>query len=558
MKRNLGPEWLKNAIFYQIYPSSFYDSNGDGMGDLAGIIAKLDILVELGVNAIWLNPCFQSPFGDGGYDVADYRRVDARFGTDADLEHLFRAARERGLKVCLDMVAGHTSVEHHWFQMSSRPEKNAYSNYYIWNEDWLAPTDGLPMISGIAARNGSFMINYFAMQPALNYGFADPDPRYPWQLPVDHPDVLKVREELKNNFRYWLDRGADGFRVDMACSLVKRDPRHRATMALWREVRAMFDDEYPEAALISEWTYAPQALKAGFHCDFMLHCGTPAYTSLLRCEPERDIFHAVDKKLFYENDGHDYRLKNPHSYFDPAGLGDAKVFFDIYEDHYRRTRNYGYISLPTGNHDMPRFSDGRDERDLKVFFTFLLTMPGVPFIYYGDEIGMRNLKHLPSREGGFTRTQARTPMQWDDSGNAGFSTAPADRLYLPVDSDLRRPTVAEQRGRPDSLWNQVRCLAALRHSARALGADGGFELLLADYPLVYVRRYGAERFLVVIQPARKAWTCTLAVPADWGALESVYDGGARGGLTARSLVLEGAGTDAGVWRVRPARKIPKS
>ncbi len=546
----LGPEWLKSAVFYQIYPTSFYDANGDGMGDLPGIIAKLDYLVELGVNAVWLSPCFRSGFGDGGYDVSDYRHVAERFGCDEDLDRLFMEAKKRGIRICLDMVAGHTSLEHAWFKASSRPEKNEYSNYYIWNNSWLDSNGGLPMISGTTDRDGSFMVNYFAMQPALNYGFAKPDPKHPWQLPVDHPDVLRVREELKNNMRYWLDRGADGFRVDMAPSLVKNDPGKRATMALWREVRAMFDAEYPEAVLISEWTYAPQALKAGFHCDFMLHCGTPAYTSLFRNEPKRDIFIPVDKKLFYENDGNDYRLKNHCSYFDAAGKGDAKSFFNIYMDHYRRTCRDGYISLPTGDHDMPRLSDFRDERDLAVAFAFLLTMPGVPFIYYGDEIGMRNLTRLTSKEGGFTRTQARTPMQWSDAANAGFSTAAKEKLYLPVDEQPGRPTVAEQQGREDSLWQRVRALLRLRRSTAALGADGKLELLLADYPMVYVRGKGRERYLVAIQPARRAWKKTLELPFAAKTLECVYDGGARSELRGKRVTLSGPGTAAAVWRIK--------
>ncbi len=270
------PSWLANAVFYEIYPQSFYDTNGDGIGDLPGVIEKLDYIAELGCTAIWLNPCFVSPFGDAGYDVADFYRVAPRYGTNDDLVHLFREAHRRGIKVCLDLVAGHTSAEHPWFKESCRHERNKYSNWYVWTDSiWDKGTPDMPMINGFAQRDGNFLANFFYFQPALNYGFAQPDPARPWQLPVDHPDVCAVREELKKIIRYWLDLGADGFRVDMAMSLVKKDPGLVETMKLWREVREMFDRDYPNAALMSEWSNPEKAILAGFHVDFMLAFGTP-------------------------------------------------------------------------------------------------------------------------------------------------------------------------------------------------------------------------------------------------------------------------------------------
>lgn len=503
--KNLGPAWLKNAVFYHIYPSSYCDSNGDGMGDLPGIISKLDYIASLGINAIWLSPCFCSAFHDGGYDISDYRHVDPRFGTDADLDKLFAEAHKRGIKVCLDMVAGHTSLEHPWFKASASATPNPYWNYYIWTDDWMRPTYDMKMEAGFGDRNGCFLINYFSVQPALNYGFAKVDPRCPWQLPVNHPDVLKVRQELKDTMRYYLDRGADGFRCDMACSLVKNDPGKKETIKLWQEIRAMFDQDYPEAVLISEWSYAPQALKAGFHCDLMIHCGTPAYTTLFRNEEKRDLFNKFVREWFFEKDGHDYSVSNRNSYFDAAGLGTPKQFFDIYLEQLKKTHNLGYISLPSGSHDIPRISDFRDDTDLAVVFAFLLTLPGVPFIYYGDEIGMKNLKGLPSKEGSYTRSCCRTPMQWDKSKNAGFSSAPAKDLYFPIDPDKNRPTVAAQQKQKDSLWHTVQALIALKKQHPALQADANMELLLADYPLVYTRSLGKEKLLVVIQPAERPW-----------------------------------------------------
>lgn len=550
MRNRKGPAWLKNAVFYQIYPSSFCDSNGDGMGDIRGIISKLDYLAELGINALWLSPCFKSPFCDGGYDVSDYRQVDERFGSNEDLEDLFRQAGQRGIKVCLDMVAGHTSIEHEWFKASCRPEKNEYSNYYIWNDSWTGSTGGVNMINGTTQRDGCFAVNYFAMQPALNYGFANPDPKQPWQLPTDHPDVLKVREELKNIMRFWLDKGASGFRVDMAPSLVKNDPGKKKTIALWQEIRKMFDREYPEAVLISEWSYAPQALKAGFHCDFMIHCGTPAYTSLFRNEPERDIFGSVDHALFYENDGNDYTVKNRNSYFDAAGKGDGNVFFKIWLDHYARTGKYGYISIPTGNHDMPRISDFRNENDLTAAYTFLMTMPGVPFIYYGDEIGMKNQPQLLSKEGGYTRTRARTPMQWDATANAGFSTAEAEKLFLPVDADPNRSNAAEQMQRTGSLWKNLQEVLKLKKSSPAFAADASFQLISASYPTIYLRSKGRDKYLVVIQPADRQWEKKFTMPVKFKELEHVFGNSIKAEIKGQKITLSAEGTSWGIWKIK--------
>ncbi len=285
------PSWLSNAIFYEIYPQTFRDTNGDGIGDLSGIIEKLDYIASLGCNAIWLNPCFVSPFGDAGYDVADFYKVAPRYGTNQDMVRLFQETKKRGIKVCLDLVAGHTSAEHPWFKESCRHVRNKYSNWYIWTDSvWDKGGEGVSMVHGHAERDGNFLANFYYFQPALNYGYAQPDPTKPWQLPVSHPAVQEVRQELKNIIRYWLDLGADGFRVDMAGSLVKNDPDLKETMKLWHEVREMFDSEYPDAVLMSEWSDPQKSILGGFHVDFMLAFGNPpAYNALLRLERGRDL-----------------------------------------------------------------------------------------------------------------------------------------------------------------------------------------------------------------------------------------------------------------------------
>ena len=478
------PDWLRDAVFYQIYPQSFRDSNGDGIGDLPGVIEKLDYVADTGFTAIWLNPCFVSPFRDAGYDVTDFYTVAPRYGTNEDLVKLFQEAHRRGLKVVLDLVAGHTSLENEWFQASARHERNEYSNWFIWSDHWLESDPSLKMTNGIGERNGNFVTNFFYCQPALNYGFANPDPKRPWQLPVEHPDVMAVRRELERIMRFWLGKGADGFRIDMAASLVKADPDKEETIKLWNSYRAMFDDEFPDAALIAEWSDPSLAIRAGFHVDFLIHFNSADYTSLFRYEKGRN----VNEQWLGD------------SYFDRRGKGDIATFLEGYTRHFDATKTAGYISLPTGNHDLPRIRLGRDTAELKVAYAFLLTMPGVPFVYYGDEIGMRHLD-LPSKEGAYTRTGARTPMQWDDRPGAGFSEADPAELYLPVDEERGRPTVSGQRDDPDSLYNLVRSLIALRKQASALSADGDFiPLTRTGYPFVYLRRSASQEILVVINP----------------------------------------------------------
>ena len=240
-------QWLKDAVFYEIYPQSFYDTNGDGIGDLKGIIEKLDYIKELGCNALWINPCFDSPFKDAGYDVRDYKLIAPRYGTNADAKALFEAAHAKGIHVLLDLVPGHTSEEHAWFKESSKPEKNEYSDRYIWTDSCFSAGDGMPFIGGETDRNGTYILNFFKCQPALNYGYGKC--REKWQMPTDAPGPRATVEAVKDVMRFWLDMGCDGFRVDMASSLVKNDTHHKKyTCAIWRDIAAMLDKEYPEAA----------------------------------------------------------------------------------------------------------------------------------------------------------------------------------------------------------------------------------------------------------------------------------------------------------------------
>lgn len=466
--------WLDNATFYEIYPQTFKDSNADGIGDLNGIIEKLDYIKELGCNAIWMNPCFTSPFGDAGYDVSDYYTVAQRYGTNEDLKRLFEEVHKRDMHILLDLVPGHTSIEHEWFKKSMKAEKNEFSDRYIWtNSIWEKP--GMSCILGISDRNGVCAINFFSNQPALNYGFYRP--QRSWQQSMDDEGPRKTLEAMKDIMRFWLSMGCDGFRVDMAFSLVKNDEDGKGNIALWQNVKSFLDKEFPDAVMISEWGEPDKSLAAGFHMDFLLHFGPSHYLEL-------------------------FRTKEP--YFSSRGNGDIAPFVSKYKENYEKTDGKGLICIPSGNHDMDRMARHLDTEEMKIAFAFILSMPGAPFIYYGDEIGMRYIEGLVSVEGGYSRTGSRSPMQWDNSPNAGFSTASPEKLYVKIDEKSDRPTVEKQIRDKNSLYHEVKKLIEIRNSHKALANNGKIEFVYAEekaYPLAYTRSLDEEKILVVINPA---------------------------------------------------------
>jgi maltose alpha-D-glucosyltransferase / alpha-amylase len=522
-------EWLKTAVFYQIYPQSFYDSNADGIGDLPGIKAKLDYVQRLGVNALWLNPCFRSPFKDAGYDISNYYRVATRYGTNKDLKNLIDEVHRRGIRICLDLVPGHTSDQHPWFKASARPEPNQYSDRYIWTKNpWISSDGELKFITGTSDRMGAYAINFFSHQPALNYGFAHPERDY--QQGVDDPEPQSTRRELKNIMKFWLDRGADGFRVDMAKSLIKKDPEALETAHLWQEIRHWMDTHYAERVLISEWGETAKAINCGFHVDFLLHFGVPGY---------RDLFFN-EEALFYLEE---------KCYFDPRSHGDFNKFWQTFSSQREAVLEKGYLGLVSSNHDIARPACGpRTNEDLKVIFTFLLTWPAVPFIYYGDEIGMRFMRNFISKEGGYERTGSRTPMQWDGSLNAGFSRAEPDRIYLPIDPDPARPTVAEQEQDPNSLWYHVQNLIIMRKGHPDLKSDSPLEILSADskgYPLVYQR---GKELLVALNPGSDARTSRVALS---GEIEVFRQQGCSFERRGGEIVFRLAGRSWGLFRRLP-------
>ncbi len=486
------PEWVHNAVFYQIYPQSFYDSDGDGIGDLNGIIQKLDYVKSLGINAIWLNPFFDSPFNDAGYDIRDYYKVAPRYGTNEDAKCLFAEAHKRGLKVIFDYVITYTAIDHPWFIESCNGKPNKYSNWYIWTNNVWKMEEGEfanRFIQGYGQRNGNFMRNFFWCQPALNFGFGVPDTNKKWQLPTNHPDVLAIREELKRVFCYWMDMGADGIRADMAGALVKGTDVNGDTKKFWKEIRQIVKKKYPQAFMVSEWSYPKDALDGNFHADFFHWFD--GYNDLTQKESWRIL------------NGY----SEGHSYFDKEGKGDIAYFLSKYMEQYNETKSKGYIIIPLGNHDNARINVNRTADDLEIIMVFGITMPGVPFIYYGNEIGMKELADMPQIEGAYKpRAGARTPMQWTSGKNCGFSAADFSKLYLPVDTTYNAPNVETEKNDPQSLLNRVKRLIALKHSEPALAAYAEFVPIYAKkntYPLIYARANGKNVILIILNPSGK-------------------------------------------------------
>lgn len=492
-EKNSPLAWLERAVIYQIYVQSFCDSNGDGIGDLRGIAEKLEYLEWLGVDLLWLSPIYRSPFKDAGYDITDHRAVAERYGTLRDFDRLVAECHRRGMRVILDLVPAHTSNEHAWFKLSAGAQRNRYTDWYIWTDSGFGDLDQ-ELVRGFGERQGHYKPNFFWFQPALNYGYAAPT--RPWQHSTASRAAREVFAELLRTMRFWLDRGVDGFRADMAASLVKDDPDGRENQRLWRKVRAWMDRSYPDRLLVSEWSWPSRAIDAGFHVDFMIHFNNDGYNSLFRLEPGRNVFPSQG-----------------HSFFDRAGEGDVTHFLTLFRSFLKKTRGRGFISIPTGNHDLPRLNCRRSTRELRAAYVFLLTLPAVPTIYYGDEIGMRNINGVANKEGGFVRTQARAPMLWRAARNGGFSDADAKSLYLPIDRTPPLGSVEEQRSDSRSLLHFVRRLIAWRKDIACLGASGAFIPLHAEksgYPLAYLRRLGGQEALVVVNPCGRTTEAHLA------------------------------------------------
>ena len=576
-----GPQWLENAVIYQVYPSSFKDSDGNGIGDIPGVLSKLDYIESLGVNVVWFNPLFESGWIDGGYDILDYYKVDSRFGTNTDLVTLIDECHKRGIKVLLDLVPGHTSMDHPWFKQSMQADANQqYSDYFIWSDvlpDEKAEKDLQKMLASEnpfqdtrgkwmlasevpgAERAKYYMKNFYACQPSLNFGFANPDPNHPWEQGVNDPGPLAVKQELKDILAFWFSKGVDGFRVDMASSIIKNDKDKSAIVAFWREIRGWMDENYPDRMLMAEWNNPRYCLAAGFNVDMYLNSQGSSNRRMYF-----DRKHQADGGVYFSLNGGKESLKDlygnpwPEDKIDRSMDAEAMLlkYYDSYSQSIDWTRDWGYFATITGNHDHLRLNTGaRNSADqLKVMMAWVLTQQ-LPILYYGDEIGMRSLADLPNVEGanhnGKERSGARTPMQWDSSANAGFSTCAEEDLYLPICPEwtpatswplykqwkaggAKNPTskgmitVESQDTDPSSLLNWTRSLIALRKSTPAFWGSSSWEPVITKgqpYPMVYKRSDGKETYLIALNPTSSARKVVIPACADRKVLSTVLSSG---------------------------------
>ncbi|HEV7335104.1 MAG TPA: alpha-amylase family glycosyl hydrolase [Bosea sp. (in: a-proteobacteria)] len=488
--------WWQSGVIYQIYPRSFQDSNGDGIGDLPGITRRLGYLAELGVDAIWVAPIYPSPMADFGYDVSDYCDVDLRFGTRTDFEDLLAQAHARGLKVLLDFVPNHTSDQHPWFVESRSSRRNPKRDWYLWRDP--APGGGPPN-NWISDFGGSAWEWDEASGQYYYHAFLKQQPDLNWRNPG-------VQAAMHGIMRFWLDRGVDGFRIDVLWHLIKA---------------ADFPDNPPNPAYTSALGEMDRLLQLHSTDQPEVHdiaAGLRACADEYRRvgQGERlligEIYLPVERLMRYYGEGRP-GVHLPGNFQLIAAPRQARALAALIAAYEAALPPGAWPNWVLGNHDRPRVATRLGENQARVAAMLLLTLRGTPTLYYGDELGLSDVpipadrvqdpRELRQYGKGLGRDPVRTPMPWDDSAHAGFSTAPP---WLPLNADWPARNVERQSAEPGSMLALHRRLLAARRTHPAL-TIGDFALLDAEGDiLAYERRHGAERLIVALnlgaQPQR--------------------------------------------------------
>jgi alpha-glucosidase len=473
--------WWRDGIFYQIYPRSFQDSDGDGVGDLTGILHRLPYLLTLGVDAIWLSPIFVSPMADFGYDIADYTAIDPLFGTMEDFDALVKAAHDSGLKVILDLVPNHTSDQHPWFVEARRSRDNPRRDWYIWRDgkpDGSPPNNWLSEFGGSAWQydetTGQYYYHAFlAQQPDLN-----------WRNPA-------VRTAMYDVMRFWLRKGVDGFRVDVLWHLVKD---------------AEFRDNPPNPGYIEGRPPNERVLTRYSTDQPEVHDVVAEMRHVLDAFGDRvligEIYLPYERLMAYY--GKD--LSGAHLPFNFALLSapwHARDIETIIADYENALPSGAWPNWVLGNHDRPRVASRVGAAQARVAAMLLLTLRGTPTLYYGDEIGMQQVpiasdqvrdpfeKNVPGI--GVGRDGCRTPMQWSANANAGFSSATP---WLPVAKDFMHENVVNLTADRRSILNLYRALIALRKQHAVL-VSGSYRAMAAQGDLLLYRREGGGEVLTI-------------------------------------------------------------
>jgi len=475
--------WWKSAVLYQIYPRSFADSNGDGVGDLRGILARLPHLTELGADALWLSPIFASPMADFGYDISDYTAIDPLFGRMADFDALLAAAHARGLKVILDFVPNHTSDQHAWFRESRSSRQSAKRDWYIWRDP--AP-DGGPPNNWLSEFGGSGWQFDATTGQYYYHAFLKEQPDLNWR----NPQVVAAMHDV---MRFWLKRGVDGFRLDAIWHLIEDEKfRDNPDNPDYRP------GDPPESRLLPVYS--------GDRPE--VHDALRAMRRVIDEFPDRlmigEIYLPFERLMAYY--GRD--LGGTHLPFNFALLKtpwQARAIAKLIDDYEAVLPPGAWPNWVLGNHDKPRVVGRIGEAQARVAAMLLLTLRGTPTLYYGDEIGLPQAtippelvqdpfeKNVPGL--GLGRDGCRTPMQWDASRYAGFSQG---QPWLPITEDAAQRNVESARADPGSLYNLYRRLIALRRAHPAL-ATGSYRPVAAEGDvLAYQRGEGGALFFVAL------------------------------------------------------------
>ena len=503
---NLEKKWWKEAVIYQIYPRSFKDSDGDGVGDLKGIISKLDYIKSIGIDAVWLNPIYESPNDDNGYDISNYREIMSDFGTMQDFDALLKGMHERGIKLIMDLVVNHSSDEHEWFKQARSSRDSKYRDYYHW---WQAEK-GIPPyrwsffdVNNEAwkydARTNSYYLHYFSVkQPDLN-----------WENP-------KLRNEVYDIMRFWLDKGIDGFRMD-AFQFASKD-------TTWPELPKGYEKNIIK--------YYGNGLHLHYYLQEMNREVLSKYPNAMTVAegagstPE-DAMKFVDSDRKELNIAYHFESVDVGDRFSDFGLVKFKNIFSRYDETFK---DKGWLSIFLANHDQPRMinkfgNDTPEFRELssKMLTTFILTMRGTSFYYNGDEIGMTNAKFnsivdyqdvdtrnkyfgLKQKGGDLqaflegqkqtSRENGRTPFQWNLTQNGGFTTG---KPWLKVNQNFTTINAAVQEKDPNSVLNYFRKIVKLRKNNPVL-IYGKYTLLDRENPKVFAftRELEGKKMLVLL------------------------------------------------------------
>jgi len=489
--------WYKDAIIYQLHVRTFCDSNGDGIGDFPGLMQKLDYLQELGVNAIWLLPFFPSPLRDDGYDISDYTAVHPSYGTLENFKAFLAAAHDRGMRIIIELVLNHTSDQHSWFQESRSSRENPKRDWYVWSEsDNRYPGVRIIFVDTEMSNwawdplsKSYYWHRFFSHQPDLNY---------------DNPAVF---EAMWGVMKLWLEMGVDGFRLDAVPYLVEREGTScenlPETHAIIRELRRRVDQEYPGKMLLAEANQWPSDVCSYFGDSNEFHMAfhfplMPRMFMSVQLEDRKPIVEILEQTPQIPDSCQWCLFLRNHDELTLEMVTDIER--DYMYDEYAKDKGMR-LNLGIRRRLSPMMDN--DRWRIQLLNGLLMSMPGTPIIYYGDEIGMGDNVYLGDRNG------VRTPMQWNGGWNAGFSGADPERLYSPLISNpvygYQAINVESQKRSQHSLLSWMKRIIHVRKSSRVL-SRGSIEFLKPSNHrvLAYVRQLGEEKILVVNNLSKSA------------------------------------------------------